>query len=197
MEKKISFARRMTVIATVIAGALLFSAGLYLYQWRDAQYALYNQGMTAYRSGDLQVAIKNADQSLAVYKSRRSSTWMERFIYPKPDKELAAQAAFLKAKALLRANQPAPAVQSFQESLELNSGNLYGRDLTEKEFQEFREAAMIVKYDLELLFKNNPEQAQKQGKGKGKGDGEKKDGAKPVPGDDPGNMPGKGNRDTI
>ena len=110
---------------------------------------------------------------------------------------LAAQASFQKAKSLLRANQAAPAVQAFKESLELNSGNLYlGRDLTEKEYQAFREAALIVKYDLELLFKNNPEQAQKQGKGKGKpGDG-KKDG-KPVPGEDPGAMPGKGNRDTI
>ena len=197
MEKKISIARRMAVIATVIVGALIFTGGLYLNAWRDAQYALYNQGLSAYRSGDVQVAIKYFDQSLAVYKTRRQSTWIERFIYPKPDKELAAQASFQKAKSLLRANQAAPAVQAFKESLELNSGNLYlGRDLTEKEYQAFREAALIVKYDLELLFKNNPEQAQKQGKGKGKpGDG-KKDG-KPVPGEDPGAMPGKGNRDTI
>ena len=77
------------------------------------------------------------------------------------------------------------------------SGNLYvGEDLTEQEYQLLREAAMVVKYDLELLFKNSPEQAEKQGKPKpGKGKPDKGD--KPVPGEDPGNMPGKGNRDTI
>ena len=196
MEKKVSFARRMAVIATVIVGAMIFSGGLYLYSWRDAQYALYDQGIAAYRAGDLQVAIKYADQSLAVYKSRHASTWMERFIYPKPDRGLAAQAAFLKARSLLKVNQAAPAVESFKESLELNPGNLYEEELSEKEYQLLKEAAWIVKYDLELLFKNNPEQAQKQGKGK-KGNGEKKEGGKPVPGDDPGAMPGKGNRDTI
>jgi tetratricopeptide (TPR) repeat protein len=197
METKVSFARRMAVIATVIIGALIFSYGLYLYSWRDAQIAQYNQGIAAYRSGDHQVAVKYFDTSLSTYKGRQDLNWMERFIYPKPDKELAALASFHKAKSLLRLNQAPPAVQAFKESLELNSGNLYlGRDLTEKEYQVFREAAMVVKYNLELLFKNDPQQAQKQGKGKGKGNGPPQDG-KPVPGDDPGSMPGKGNRDTI
>jgi len=197
MEKKISMGRRVMVVLTVIAGILTFAAGLYCYQWSDNERILYNQGLAAYRSGDVQSAVKFSDQALAAYKSRRQSTWTERFIFPKPDKELAAQAAFLKAKSLLRANQAEPAVKAFKEALELNSGNLYvGRDLTEKEYQEFREAAMVIKYDLELLFKNNPEQAEKQGKPKpGKGKPDKGD--KPVPGEDPGNMPGKGNRDTI
>lgn len=197
MEKKISMARRVMVVLTVIAGILTFSAGLYCYQWSDNERILYNQGLAAYRSGDVQSAVKFSDQALAAFKARRQSTWTERFIFPKPDKELAAQAAFLKAKSLLRANQAEPAVKAFKEALELNSGNLYiGRDLTEKEYQEFREAAMVIKYDLELLFKNNPDQAEKQGKPKpGKGKPDKGD--KPVPGEDPGNMPGKGNRDTI
>lgn len=197
MEKKISMARRVMVVLTVIAGILTFSAGLYCYQWSDNERILYNQGLAAYRSGDLQTAIKFSDQALAAYKARRQLTWTERFVFPKPDKPLAAQAAFLKGRALLKAGQVEPAVKAFKESLELNSGNLYvGESLTEQEYQLLREAAMVVKYDLELLFKNSPEQAEKQGKPKpGKGKPDKGD--KPVPGEDPGNMPGKGNRDTI
>lgn len=199
MEKKITLTGRLAKVLTVFVGISLFVGGLYLYSWRDAQVSLYNQGLAAYQSDDLQTAIKFFDQSLGVYKSRQRSTWMERFVYPKPDKELAAQAAFQKAKSLLRANQVEPAVQAFTESLELNSGNLYlGRELSEKEFNTLKEAAFVVKYDVELLFNNNPEQAQKQGKGKGKGKGkgDPKDG-KPVPSDDPGAQPGKGDRNTI
>ncbi|MBS1995243.1 MAG: tetratricopeptide repeat protein [Cyanobacteria bacterium SZAS LIN-2] len=196
MRKNKSFAQRLAVTSTAVAGAIIFSIGLYLHQWSDAQYALYNRGIAAYRANDMQVAIKFADQSLSLYKSRRAASWPERFIYPRPDKELAAQAAFLKGKALLRSNQPSAAVQSFKESLELNSGNLYlGRHLSEEEFHRYYEAAMVTKYDLELVFKNNPPQAKKQGKGKPQDKGGQ--GTTPVPGEDPSTQPGKGRRDTI
>lgn len=196
MLKNKSLAQRLGVTSTAVAGAIIFSIGLYFYQWKDAQYALYNQGIIAYRANKMQEAIKYADQSVGVYKARQSYTWLERFAYPKPDKELAAQAAFLKGKALLRANQPAAAVQSFKESLELNSGNLYlGRQLTEAEFHQYHEAAMVTKYDLELVFKNNPPQAQKQGKGKP--EDKSGNGTTPLPGEDPSTQPGKGRRNTI
>jgi tetratricopeptide (TPR) repeat protein len=196
MRRSKSFAQRLAVTSTAVAGAIIFSIGLFLYHWSDDQYALYNQGIAAYRANDMQVAIKFADQSVSVYKTRKAHSWIERFVYPKPDRELAAQAAFLKGKALLRANQPAAAVQSFKESLELNSGNLYlGRQLTEAEFHQYYEAAMVTKYDLELVFKNNPPQAQKQGKGKPQD--KSGNGTTPLPGEDPSTQPGKGRRNTI
>jgi tetratricopeptide (TPR) repeat protein len=197
MEKKTSVRKRIMAALTVLVGAMCFAYGLYLFTWRDTQYQTYNAGLAAYQNGDVQTAIKFFDQSLGVYRTRQNESWTERFVYPKPNKELAAQAAFHKAKALLRAKQVKPAVESFRESLELNSGNLYqGRGLSAREIQEAAENAYVVKYDLYLLFKNNPEQAQQQGKGKGK-PGDKKGDGKPVPGNDPSTMPGKGNRDDI
>ncbi len=181
---------------TVLVGAAIFACGIYLYTWSDSQNLLYNQGLVAYQTGDVQKAIKYFDQSLAVYKSRQNESWLERVVYPRPDKEVAAQAAFHKAKALIRAKQGKPAVEAFQESLQLNSGNLYqGRGLSAREVQEAEENAKVVKYDLELLFKNNPALAKGQGKGQPKpGD---KPGDQQVPGDQPGKMPGKGNKDDI
>lgn len=199
MEKKTSTRKRIMAALTVLVGALSFAYGLYLYTWHDGQTETYNAGLVAYQNGDMQAAIKFFDQSLGVYRTRQHESWTERFVYPKPDKELAAEAAFHKAKALLRAKQVKPAVESFRESLELNSGNMYqGRGLSPREVQEAAENAYIVKYDLYLLFKNNPEQAQQQGKGKGKGKpGDKADQGKPTPDKDPSGMPGKGNRDDL
>lgn len=183
-------------VLTVLAGAAAFAYGIYLFTWQDSQYQLYNQGLAAYQTGDVQKAIKYFDQSLGVYKTRQNENWGERLVYPKPDREVAAQAAFHKAKALIRAKQGKPAVEAFLESLKLNSGNLYqGRGLSQREVQEAEEGAKVVKYDLELLFKNNPSLAEGQGKGKPK-PGDKK-GDKPAPGEDPGKMPGKGNKDDI
>ncbi|MBX9673679.1 MAG: hypothetical protein K2X70_09570 [Candidatus Obscuribacterales bacterium] len=199
MERKTTLRKRVVVILTVLVGIASIAFGLHLYSWRDAQVEFYNRGLVAYRTGDVQQAIKFFDQSLSVYKSRvNREGWQERVLYPAPDRGMAAQAAFHKAKALLYARQAKPAVQAFQESLELNPGNLYqGRGLSQREVLEAEETAKIVKYDLELLFKNDPSQAQQQGKGKGKGQGKPDPNGKPVPSDDPGKQPGKGNRDAI
>ncbi len=115
-------------------------------------------------------------------------------IYPEPSAEVAALADFQKAKALIRAQQVPAAVDAFKESLYINPGNGYD-SIGLSDAQRMEAQAFVVKYDLEQLFKNNPDQAQQQGKGKGKDKG--KDGNKPVPGNDPGTKPGKGNRDDI
>jgi hypothetical protein len=95
---------------------------------------------------------------------------------------------------LIRAQQIPAAVDAFKESLMINPGNGY-TGMSVDDANRMQAEAYTVKYDLELLFKNNPDQAQKQGKGKPKdGDGQ---GGKPVPGNDPGSQPGKGNRDDI
>jgi len=196
MEKKTSLRKRFLAVLTILAGAATLAYGLHLFTWNDSQYQLYNQGLAAYQTGDVQKAIKYFDQSLGVYKARQNETWVERLVYPKPDREVAAQAAFHKAKSLIRAKQGKPAVEAFLESLKLNSGNLYQeRGLSQRQIQEAEENAKVVKYDLELLFKNNPSLAEGQGKGKPK-PGDKK-GDQQVPGDQPGKLPGKGNKDDI
>ncbi|HEY9774579.1 MAG TPA: hypothetical protein V6C81_12320 [Planktothrix sp.] len=188
--------RNRWFLAGLIAGLLLLFYGLGLAMWQSPQVYYYNLGVKLYAGGDLPHAVQSFDRSLSAYKSSaRNSTWLERFVYPKPDRELAALADFQKGKVLIRAQQGQPAVDALEESLMLNPGNGYGDDVSAPDAVRMHEEALVVKYDLELLFKNNPSLAQQQGKGKGKGKGDKGD--KQVPGTEPGKQPGKGNRDDI
>lgn len=182
------------LLAAFVVGGLLLGYGFQLATWRSAQVEFYNQGVAAYQTGDVQTAVKLFDQSYAAYKQQTRAEWLTRFVYPKPDTRLAAKANFHKAKSLLRMRQGEPAVEAFKESLKLNPGNGY-KGVSLSEAEQMREEAMIVKYDLELLYKNNPQMGQGQGKGKGnKGD---KPGNQQVPGDQPGNQPGKGDKDKM
>lgn len=103
-------------------------------------------------------------------------------------------AYFHKGKAHLQNRQAEQCVEAFKESLRLNPGNLYLDQLSPEELSVLKEEALVVKYDLEMLFKSRPDQAQQQGKGKGKGKG---NGNQQAPGNEPGSQPGKGNRDDI
>jgi hypothetical protein len=186
--------KRTWLIGGLVAGLLLLWYGLGLAMWRDTQVLYYNAGLQAYRTGDVPHAVQFFDQSVAIFKRSQNRTYMQRLIYPQPSAEVAALADFQKAKALIRAQQIPAAVDAFKESLFINSGNGY-ESIALGDAQRMEAQAYVVKYDLEQLFKNNPDQAQQQGKGKGKGKPGKGD--KPVPGNDPGTQPGKGNRDDI
>lgn len=187
---------------TVLAGVLLLGLGFHLLLWPDSQVSYYNEGLQAYRTGNSQEAVQLFDRSLAVYKKRSSDSWLERFVYPAPNREYASYASFHKAKALLFLKQGKPAVEAFKESLRYNPGNGFEnldgfKHISIEDANRLHAHAKVVKYDLELLFKNNKQLAQGQGKGEGKpqpGDG---DGKKQVPGKQPGDKPGKGNKDAI
>ncbi|MBU6452425.1 MAG: hypothetical protein KGS72_11640 [Cyanobacteria bacterium REEB67] len=199
MHKQTSTRKRvMTVVATVIVGAIIFAFGITQRHWFDAQYVYLDNGNAAYQTDDLQQAIKFYDKSLGAYKARlRSETWIDKFLYPKPDRRIAAQAAFHKGMALLKAKQAEAAVAAWQESLQLNPGNMYEGTLSAKDAEAAQEEAYVVKYDLMMLFKSQPQLQQGQGKGKGQpGQGKPGEG-KPVPSDDPSNKPGKGDKDAI
>ena len=197
MKKHTSTRKRLLVALTVVVGVLVFAFGINQRHWSDAQYVYMDNANAAYQSDDLQSAIKFYDKSLNVYKQRlRSDQWLDRFLYPKPDRRAAAQAAFHKAMALLKAKQAEAAVTAFQESLELNPGDMYEGTLSVKDQEAAREEAYTVKYNLMLLFKSQPQLAQGQGKGKGK-PGDKPGEGKPVPSDDPAGKPGKGDKDAI
>lgn len=186
--------RNLWMLAAMFAGILMLFYGFSLATWRSAQTDYYNVGLVAYEQGDVKTAVEMFDRSLAHYKRDSREGWLHRFVYPAPSRELAALAAFHKAKALLRARQAEPAVEAFKESLRLNPGNGYtGMALSDA--QRLEAQAMVVKYDLELLFKNQPQLGKGQGKGQPKpGD---QPGNNPVPGDNPGSKPGKGNKDDI
>lgn len=188
--------------ATILAGVVLLGLGFHLLLWPDSQVGFYNEGLQAYRTGRAQEAVQLFDRSLAVYKQRSNDGWMERFVYPAPDRELAANASFHKAKALLLLKKGKPAVEAFKESLRYNPGNGYEEldgfeHVSMEDVERLSDNALIVKYDLELLFKNNKQLAKGQGKGEGKPKPGDEEGKKQQPGDQPGDKAGKGNKDAI
>lgn len=195
MRKKNS-RRTYWMIAALVAGILFTGFGVHLATYTSSQTQYYNLGLSAYEQENLQLANAAFDRSIQAYKSESRAGWVHRFIYPEPSRELAALAYFHKAKVLLRARQVEPAVEAFKESLRLNAGNGYA-GIPLSDAQRLEAQAEVVKYDLELLFKNQPQQGEGQGKGKGKpqkGDGK---GNQQVPGDQPGSQPGKGKPDDI
>lgn len=178
-----------------LLGALMMLGGLYLATWTNVPVDSFNAGLQAYEAGDMKGAVKLFDQSLATYKTAAANeTALHDFFYPAPDRNVAARASFQKAKALLQLKQGPAALQAFKESLMLNPGNDYN-DMLLARAQEMEAEARYTEYDLELLFKNNPAMAQQEGKGKGKGKGQPSN--QQVPGTEPGNMPGKGDRNNI
>lgn len=198
---------RLWLMAAFIAGLAVAAFGYHLLTWQDTQAAYYNAALVKYQTAqeadDMKMAIDYFEKSVAVYKARsRHQSWLDRFLYPAPSRERAALAQFHKAKALLRLRQAEPAVEAFKESLRLNPGNNYGNiaefeQMTRDDLVRLEWQAMQVKYDLELLFKNNKEQAEGQGKGKGQGQPKPGQGKPQAPGQEPGQQPGKGTPNTL
>ncbi len=187
--------RKLLVLAALtLIGALMLAGAQYLSTWQSPQVVTYNQGVQFYLQGDADSALKAFDQSLDAYRRQSNAGWLERTFLPGPSRELAALANAHKAILMLVKQKPDLAVLAFKESLKLNPGDQY-EGLSPADAKRLHEQALTVKYNLELMFKKNPSQAQKEGKGQGKGQG--KPGNKPSPGDDPGKMPGKGNRNDI
>lgn len=206
--KRLFSKSRLGLAALFVVGLTVFGFANRVMSWRDAQTEFYNAGIakyeTAQQADDMKMAIDYFDKSIAVYKQRSEhSTWSERFLYPAPSREMAALAAFHKAKALLRLRQAEPAVEAFKDSLRLNPGNNFVNlpgfeQMTKDDIVRLESQALQVKYDLELLFKNNKQQGQGQGKGKqGKDKGKPSEGKKQAPGNEPGDQPGKGKKNDL
>ncbi len=178
-----------------LLGAVMLLGGLHLATWNNAPVDTFNAGLQAYEAGDMKTAVQLFDKSLAAYKTAAADENAARDVfYPAPDRSVAARASFQKAKALLQLKQGPAALEAFKQSLLLNPGNGYNKILLARA-NEMESEARYTEYDLELLFKNNPAMAQQEGQGKGKGKGQP--GNQQVPGTEPGNMPGKGDRNAI
>ena len=178
-----------------LIGALMLLGAFTLATWENVQVKDFNAGLSAYQAGDMKRAATAFDKSLNAYKAAVAGEYpLHDYIYPAPDRSIAARASFQKAKALLQLKQGAAALDAFKESLMLNPGNAYSDMLLDRA-KAMESEARYTEYDLELLFKNNPAAAQQEGKGKGNGKGQP--GNQQVPGTEPGNMPGKGDRNQI
>ncbi len=185
--------RKILLAMILVCGLAIFSKGVELSSWRDEQVELYNQGLTAYLAQDFEGAVLLFDQSIAAYRERLQSSEddLHRLIYGEPSLELAALANFQKGKALLLLEQVRPAIEAFMESLRLNPGNDYSYlDVASEDVQRLYEQALIVKYDLEFLFRENSTQQQQSTQGQPGAPGD--EGDEPVPGSGQTGPPGSG-----
>jgi hypothetical protein len=178
-------------IAVAIAASLLLGAQ-YFDTWHSDQYAYYNAGIQMYKAGDricnkqqladplgnhcidIESAQKLFGASMKAWdKQLNAPTPLEQFVLPGASHELAALAALHQGVLAIMNKKPEEAVKAFKLSIMIAN---QGPDT--KMLRAIKKAAQ---YDLELLFKKNPSQAQGQGKGQ------------PKPGNQPG-KPEQGNR---
>jgi tetratricopeptide (TPR) repeat protein len=188
--------RRIAIGIATALGVLLLVASSLVATYRDPQVAYYNQGLEAAQNGDMGNALKAFDKSIAAYKQELDRNPVEKFLLPAPSLELAALAHKQRGLIYILSKKPEDAIKAFKESLAVNPGDLQDERFDPATAKRLYNEALVVKYDLELLYKKNPQQAKGEGKGqpqKGDGKGE----PKPAPGNDPGKLPGKGNKDDI
>lgn len=185
--------RSVLLSAGFFVGMMLLGAGWMLSTYRSMQIDGYNAGIAAMRSGEHRIAVQSFEHSVQHFNRARQMNWAGRFFLPAPDIELAARASFYRGMVLIQTGQAEAAVAALQESLRFNPGS--GRASSVGEAHRLHELALVVKYNLELLFNQNPQLAHSQGATRNPGEGEGE--PRRVPGENPGSMPGPGGRDDL
>ncbi|MBA3859324.1 MAG: hypothetical protein C0507_20665 [Cyanobacteria bacterium PR.3.49] len=176
-----------------IVGMMMLGAGWMFSTYRSMQIESYNSGIAAMRAGDHRTAVLSFERSVQHFNRARQMNWIGRFFLPAPDIELAARASFNRGMVLIQTRQAEAAVAALQESLRFNPSG--GRAASVSEAHRLQELSYVVKYNLELLFNQNPQLAHSQGATRNPRDGDGE--PRRVPGENPGNMPGPGGRDDL
>ena len=164
-------------ITTLVAVVLYAGAG-YLDTWRSGQYAAYNTGIQFYKAGpricnkqqvadplgnhcvDIDTAQKLFSMSIKEWIRQESDpTPVEKYLLPAPSREVAALAALHQGVLAIMKQKPEDAIKAFKAAIMIADDGVSDS----KMLRAIKEAAQ---YDLELLFKKNPSQAQGEGKGK-------------------------------
>lgn len=200
----------MTVLSVI--GAALLVAHRHLDDWQSPQEVYYNQGLELFKEGKTDEALVAFDKSLDSYRAGQHRRGWDQQVFPAPSTEMAALAESKKAILYIMKQKADLAVKSFKDSISLNPGGDQFRDLTsqqrlaltdeingltDEDIKRLDLQSLVTKHNLELLFRKNPSMAQGEGKGGKAGKGKGKPGGKPVPGQEPGNQSGRGNRDDI
>ena len=195
--------RRFITALTIVFGLIGTFGGLYLFFWADHQVSLYNQGLAQYRTLEFKESAKSFERSIVAYEHAGDRQWLERFVYPAPDREVAALAALHLGNALLRQKDVPRAIKAFQKSIRLNPGTGYSSlpgypvELSPKDLTRLTRQAEIAKYNLELLLRNSPEENEKKGPGNKLEAEDKEEEEDQIPQIAPGSQPGKGGADDL
>jgi tetratricopeptide (TPR) repeat protein len=117
--------RRRIALYTLLAalGFSFLGFGLWLGDNADRQAMVYNRGLSLAARGDTQEAIEAFETAAQIYLRSRQKPWLERLLLPQPDRELAALALAHQGFILaVKENKAAAAVETWERSLALNSG---------------------------------------------------------------------------
>ncbi len=202
--------RKLTALVLIAGlGAAALFASNKLSRWESPQVIAYNEGVAAFKEGKADEAMLAFDNSLDAYAAMAQREGLDSLLYPGRSTELAALAQSKKAILYLMKQKPEQAVKAFKDSITLNPGCddaeildrlMKGETLSDKDIARLSEQSLIVKHNLDLLFKKNKSMADGEGKGKGKpkpGDKDGKEGDQPAPGTKPGPGSGKNNPNAI
>ncbi|GEM_PF-2857588 len=178
--------------------------------WQDPQLVYYNEGVSAYRDAfanqdpvQLDNAITDFQESIAAYQSESQRGGLDRLLHGSPSAEVASLAYLHLAVAQLAEGaqnydqkEISQAVESFKDAIRVNPGGPYNRGLSAAEVNRLEEESLPAKYDLELLYQQNPQQQQQQQTGNGKGRPGQQQPGQPqpqqAPQQNPSNVPGHG-----
>lgn len=185
----------------VLTSFAIFSAGILsgmnFWMSQTDQWRQYMYGRMAYTATMYDTAVDYFDVSYNDYQLMLNAQG-DAFTAP-PSLEMAELSQHFKALALVKEGTEGSikaAVLTFKEALKLTTDDaLVTANIGESLAKKIRTDRYFTQQDLEILFHNQPEQAEKEGKGRGKPD---KDGDKKS--DDPtkgGNQAGKENREQL
>ncbi|MCA9805649.1 MAG: tetratricopeptide repeat protein [Cyanobacteria bacterium HKST-UBA02] len=193
--------RAIFVSLTTLIGLLFILGGVTLAFWKNEQIEHYNRGMAAYHTLEFEQAVNEFNLSNQAFNRYHERDWLERFIYPAPDRELASLAAGQKGNSLVMLKRTEEAVEAYKDALRLNPGTDYRGvedfpDLSPTDITRLKREARLVKYNMELLFRNNANLQQKKGEGNKK-EAKEEEEKEQIPQLAPGGQPGKGEKDDI
>ena len=178
---------------SLFLGLAIFGSGIYITTNESAQVYDYNQGLTNMTTGNIGKAKIYFKRSIAIYEANQAKgNLVTRILAPVNGKEIAALAYFQLGNTYTADAFLNRAVKAYETSLALNPGNDY-QGLSILFSHRQHNEALNTKYNLEMLFAQNPGLQKKQGEKKTSSNSQGKPGniQKPMPGHGMhhGNMP--------
>jgi tetratricopeptide (TPR) repeat protein len=156
--------------------------------WKSPQVVAYNQAMAIYRDAlanqnpyELSNAVTLFQQSASAYNRQEGESQVDRVLHGSPSSELLAQtylheglADLIQYSAYQQKSYLDQAVKLLEQAIQVNPGMPYARDIAAGDIDRLAAESLPPKYDLELLFQQNPQEAQGHGQPKpGSGQGQK------------------------
>ena len=186
-NKMIDYFKRNIFVFTVLSLGLSFLlAGYYVMANDIAMIYDYNQGLANFQNGNIGYAKVYFKRVISDYNANYvNGNFISRSLLPSNSRELAALSYFQLGNAYFTDMNLNRAVKAYEASLEINPGNDYSL-WQAFSYSRLHREAMNTKYNLEILFIQNPQMQKKQGQKQSTSNSQGKQG------NPPNHMPGHG-----